>query len=865
MADIKKNLYNIALGNQGYVLQGTPTKIARVMKQMPLFENRYASGDRGFGDFSYRWFWAQESFVGMKNKDWADDGYVQYSTNLNLSQVENIDPYMELQATNRKVFSSTDFSHLSCLEPINIDSTPTLFTALQGATGKVPNIYWTTDGTTYTACGNAATILPDIDSSIQSLQSFYHIANTGLKSPSNTSVSNYVGGGETAWDTPTNAYASNDTYATASDGTDFQDWYQFGFNIPTGSTIKGIEVRIEAKVDTLDYLSDPAPAIDSYLRKNSTTYTTTSERTPRLSLTDTTYTLGGSNYLWGTTWTPAEINSSDFGVTLSLAGTSTPATTYSVDHITVTVYYLPPVIMYGAVDTNNKAFIGINNSKELTDVTSDIVDTSYTAGRLVKEVLDTLWAGYDASDSLYLKSYDGSDWNLAFSIDFCSWEGGDFEYFTGDGKYYALVKSTKENKAILYQWQGSGNPLKIYEWINYIPGQTGGLFSGTGKSLKDYKNKLYILLQNYSTGKSKVVSLNSSGVLNEEYTSTSTAEDSYTALKTDFQYGFVEHNGLLYCTGAVTDGTYWWGGNNATVNGFAPMCSFLLSGAEDYTLWGTSSSGDGNNLRLDELLLTTGTDYAFLETNPFNASLPNSDKLWLQLTLNFETFTTGGEIVAQYDIGSGFVTLGTISYTDNGAINNYTFDFPANTTSKTIKVKFKIKGYSTVIHNFTVAYLPSINAKFQWDLSVKLMDNLILLDGNTRESKKADTLRSVLKNDYFNKNIVAFQDIDYAETTLTDDPLSSTATTVNVASTSAFPEQGRIKIENEEILYTRRTATSFTGCTRGARGSTAVSHALNTAVNNGYNVLISNYAEQTPIGTESKVKESLVTLRLIEI
>jgi hypothetical protein len=67
-------------------------------------------------------------------------------------------------------------------------------------------------------------------------------------------------------------------------------------------------------------------------------------------------------------------------------------------------------------------------------------------------------------------------------------------------------------------------------------------------------------------------------------------------------------------------------------------------------------------------------------------------------------------------------------------------------------------------------------------------------------------------------------------TTVSDNPLASGATTINVASTTNFPPAGTLLIESEAISYTGVTATSFTGCTRGAKGTTAASHVLSTPV-----------------------------------
>jgi len=63
--------------------------------------------------------------------------------------------------------------------------------------------------------------------------------------------------------------------------------------------------------------------------------------------------------------------------------------------------------------------------------------------------------------------------------------------------------------------------------------------------------------------------------------------------------------------------------------------------------------------------------------------------------------------------------------------------------------------------------------------------------------------------------------------------LDAASTTINVTSTAAFPSTGAIQIEWEIITYTGKTATSFTGCTRGTNGSIASSHAIQPTAGNG--------------------------------
>ena len=62
--------------------------------------------------------------------------------------------------------------------------------------------------------------------------------------------------------------------------------------------------------------------------------------------------------------------------------------------------------------------------------------------------------------------------------------------------------------------------------------------------------------------------------------------------------------------------------------------------------------------------------------------------------------------------------------------------------------------------------------------------------------------------------------------------INNSVTTITVDSTTGFPATGRIDIDTELITYTGITATTFTGCGRGANGTTAASHLDNAVVTN---------------------------------
>ena len=71
---------------------------------------------------------------------------------------------------------------------------------------------------------------------------------------------------------------------------------------------------------------------------------------------------------------------------------------------------------------------------------------------------------------------------------------------------------------------------------------------------------------------------------------------------------------------------------------------------------------------------------------------------------------------------------------------------------------------------------------------------------------------------------------NWPSTTLLDGAIDAVVTTITVDSTADFPIAGVMNIGSEKISYTGVTATTFTGCTRGALGTTAASHADNASV-----------------------------------
>jgi Tfp pilus assembly protein PilX len=157
-------------------------------------------------------------------------------------------------------------------------------------------------------------------------------------------------GAGAGWTNPGFIGASDNQRATATVSAGGQspnlDATSFGFSIPANAAITGISASVERGASTSGYVGD----VDVYLLKNgSTTGITDHATTPDWNSTDAVRTYGSSNDTWGTTWTPANVNASNFGLRFKVDSDAPANVTASVDHIQLTVYYsLPPTAGVGS-------------------------------------------------------------------------------------------------------------------------------------------------------------------------------------------------------------------------------------------------------------------------------------------------------------------------------------------------------------------------------------------------------------------------------------------------------------------------------------------------------------------------------------
>lgn len=154
-------------------------------------------------------------------------------------------------------------------------------------------------------------------------------------------------GGNRGWLNESYARQSDNVRAytsglTTGDKTVYLKCTNFGFSIPTNATITGIIMHLERRADTSGMIRPgevrlvKSDTIQTHDKSSDDGYWGTS---------DYTSSFGSSSDLWGNTWTPANINASNFGVATSAWKTapSVPAVVGYIDSIGVTVHYTVPV------------------------------------------------------------------------------------------------------------------------------------------------------------------------------------------------------------------------------------------------------------------------------------------------------------------------------------------------------------------------------------------------------------------------------------------------------------------------------------------------------------------------------------------
>lgn len=155
--------------------------------------------------------------------------------------------------------------------------------------------------------------------------------------------------GSLNWSNLLNGLTSNGSFASCgtllgvlgSAQTNYITAWDYRFSVPTTATVCGIEVRIERNAAGL-LIGSSITDKNLYLMNAGTPVGSNYASATGWSGTNTIAVYGSNSDLWGTTWTPAQINAPNFGVALSAemkAGLASLFLTANVDAVSITVYY----------------------------------------------------------------------------------------------------------------------------------------------------------------------------------------------------------------------------------------------------------------------------------------------------------------------------------------------------------------------------------------------------------------------------------------------------------------------------------------------------------------------------------------------
>jgi hypothetical protein len=176
-----------------------------------------------------------------------------------------------------------------------------------------------------------------------------------------------LGGSSFTWNSPNGALAAGGATANTAallsaftGKTDYLQLTNFGFNVPTGSTIDGIQVNVTKVASglnlTIGILSITGSVNDNIVQLIGPGVTSTNKATgANWPTSNTTTAYGSTSDTWGgTPWTAAMVNSAGFGVQFSanmvggvLLGVDLVPSA-AIDNITVNITYsLPTVLALG--------------------------------------------------------------------------------------------------------------------------------------------------------------------------------------------------------------------------------------------------------------------------------------------------------------------------------------------------------------------------------------------------------------------------------------------------------------------------------------------------------------------------------------
>jgi hypothetical protein len=141
----------------------------------------------------------------------------------------------------------------------------------------------------------------------------------------------------------------------------------YNFSIPNIATIRGIKVEVQKKCSNANAVVDTIVE----LMKGNTVNTLYNANLPGYwTIADSMYYYGDSTNLWGTTWTPSDINDTLFGLYFVAENMNPNNVAAFIDYVGITVYYSIPSGEIMVSSSDNSMSITMDGNQALNIITN---------------------------------------------------------------------------------------------------------------------------------------------------------------------------------------------------------------------------------------------------------------------------------------------------------------------------------------------------------------------------------------------------------------------------------------------------------------------------------------------------------------
>jgi len=135
---------------------------------------------------------------------------------------------------------------------------------------------------------------------------------------------------------PNNAFSQDRVYASCTSAKS-QQYANFGFSLPPGSSLQGIQIDVTGYCDNSD-----AYITASLSSNGGTSFSAGKTTTSFKGHNNMTNSLGGNTDLWGTTWSVNYFSDLNFRLKLNSTGSMSGGHQFKIDYVQATLYCTPP-------------------------------------------------------------------------------------------------------------------------------------------------------------------------------------------------------------------------------------------------------------------------------------------------------------------------------------------------------------------------------------------------------------------------------------------------------------------------------------------------------------------------------------------